>query len=120
MTQQARSKKLKMEIKNKRKQKNRKGTHRRRGIPQKTKNNNNLCILGIDKGEKSQGNGLDQIFNKITEENFSKLREGTHRTPDRQDQKRFSQHITAKTLSIHNKESKLKAPREKNNASHTL
>ena len=34
----------------------------------------NLQIIGIDEGEEFQLNGLDQIFNKITEENFSKLK----------------------------------------------
>ena len=34
----------------------------------------NLQIIGIEEGEESQVYGLDQIFNKIIEENFPKLR----------------------------------------------
>lgn len=55
----------------------------------------NLHIIGIDEREEFQVNGLDQIFNKITEENFSKLRKNipiqtqkAQRTLNRQDQKR--------------------------------
>ena len=48
----------------------------------------NLWIKGIDEGEDSQANGIKQIFNRIIEENFPKLREDlsieiqeAHRTP---------------------------------------
>lgn len=34
----------------------------------------NLQIIGIYKGEVSQVNGIDQLFNKIRKENFPKLR----------------------------------------------
>lgn len=33
-----------------------------------------IPIIGIDKGEESQVNGIDQIFKKIKEENFPKLK----------------------------------------------
>lgn len=33
-----------------------------------------IPIIGIDKGEESQVNGIDQIFKKIIEENFPKLK----------------------------------------------
>jgi hypothetical protein len=32
----------------------------------------NLYVRGIDKREKSRANVIEQIFNKITEENFHK------------------------------------------------
>lgn len=34
----------------------------------------NFHILGIDEGEESQVSGTDQVFNKIIEETFHKLR----------------------------------------------
>ena len=34
-----------------------------------------LQNVGIDEGEEIQGNGIDQIFNKIIDENFPKLKE---------------------------------------------
>ena len=34
----------------------------------------NLHIIGIEKGEESQDNTIDQIFNRIIEENFPKLK----------------------------------------------
>ena len=63
----------------------------------------NLCIIGTEK-EESQDNGIDQIFNRIVEENFPKLRKdipiqikAAHRTPSRQNQKRNSSgHIRVK------------------------
>lgn len=53
-----------------------------------------LQIIGrVDEGE-FQVNGIDQIFNKIIEENFHKLKkdkpiqmQNAHITPDQQDQK---------------------------------
>lgn len=36
----------------------------------------NLRTKGIHKGEESQVNVIDQMFNKIIEENLSKLRKG--------------------------------------------
>lgn len=62
-----------------------------------------------------------RFFNKIIEENFPKLSKDTliwiqeaQRTPNRQDQKNKSPwHIIVETLCIHNKDSTLKASREK-------
>lgn len=34
-------------------------------------------VIGIDEEEESQANGIDQIFKKIREENFLKVRKGT-------------------------------------------
>ena len=34
-----------------------------------------LQNVGVDEGEEIQGNGIDQIFNKIIDENFPKLKE---------------------------------------------
>lgn len=55
----------------------------------------NLLITVIDKGEESRVNGIKQIFSKVIEENFPKLRkdipmqiQGSQRTPTRQDKKR--------------------------------
>lgn len=56
--------------------------------------------------EKWQVNGIEQIFNQITGDNFPKLRKCTpiqiqeaHRTPARQDlQRNTPQHIIVKTL----------------------
>lgn len=81
----------------------------------------NPRIIGIDGEEKSQVNGIEQIFNKIIEENFPKPHtqryknhRKTHRTPNRQDQKRKSPwHILVKTLNIHNKEGAVKSARGK-------
>lgn len=84
---------------------------------QGTNKRSNLQLINVNKGEEPQVKGIDKIFNKIMEENFSKLRKGTliqiqekHLTPNEQDQKRkFLQHITVKFSSIQNKERILKA-----------
>ena len=64
----------------------------------------NLQIIGIEEGEESQVYGLDQIFNKIIEENFPKLRKNipiqtqtAQRTLNRQDQKRNWTHHSSNT-----------------------
>lgn len=41
------------------------------------KNKNNLQIIGIDDGE-YQINSIDQVFNKIIQENFHTLRKSIH------------------------------------------
>jgi hypothetical protein len=71
---------------------------------------------------KIQDKGIDNIFNKITEnfpilENkktlpFIQVQEAV-RTPNRKDQKKTSHVIIVKTLGIQNKERILKAKREK-------
>lgn len=61
--------------------------------------------------EESQVNDIDQIFKKIAEENFFKLRkdipiqiQNTHATPNRQAHKRkHPWHIITETLRIHDK-----------------
>lgn len=66
--------------------------------------------------EEFQVNGIDQIYNKIIEKNFPKLRKESQRTPNRTDQKiKSPQYITVRTLSVYIKESILKATREKQN-----
>lgn len=80
----------------------------------------NLQIIVTDE-EGSQVNGIGQVFNKVIKENFQRLRKYTliqiqeaQRLANRQDQKRkFPQHIIVKTLHIQNKESVLRAAREK-------
>ena len=64
----------------------------------------NLQIIGIEEGEESQVNGLDQIFNKIIEETFPKLRKNipiqtqkAQKTLNRQDQKRNWTHHSSNT-----------------------
>lgn len=80
----------------------------------------NLRIIGIEEKEDSLLQGPENIFNKIIEENFPKLKERpiriheAYRTPNKFDQKRkSSRHIIIKTVSIQNKEKILKAAREK-------
>lgn len=59
-------------------------------------------MIGIQ-GEKSQINGIDQIFHRITKD-FPKLRKDTpmqiqeaHKTPNKQDQNRnYSEHMIVK------------------------
>lgn len=66
----------------------------------------------MDEREESQYNDTDWIFNKIKEENFSKLWKDvslqiqeTHQTLNGQNQKRKSSwHIVVKTPSSHSKE----------------
>ena len=57
-----------------------------------TMKRSNLLIIGIEEWEKSQENGIDQIVNKIIEENFPKLKKDkpihiqeASRTPNRLD-----------------------------------
>jgi len=81
----------------------------------------NLRIIGIEDSEDSQLKGPVNIFNKIIEENFPKLKkeipisiQEAYRTPNRLDQKRkSSSHIIVKTPNTQNKERILKAVREK-------
>lgn len=80
----------------------------------------NLRIIGIEEKEDSLLQGPENVFNKIIEENFPKLKERpiriqeAHRTPNKLDQKRkSSRHIIIKTVSIQDKEKILKAAREK-------
>jgi hypothetical protein len=54
----------------------------------------NIWFISIGEGEESQVHSIEQIFNKITEENFPKLRKDmpnqiqeTYRTLSRQGQK---------------------------------
>ena len=73
-----------------------------------------------EEGEDSQSKGLENIFNKIIEENFPNLKkemainvQEAYRTPNRLDQKRkSSHHIKIKTPNTLNKERILKAVRE--------
>lgn len=68
----------------------------------------NLSILGIEGREDSWLQGRENIFNKITEENFSNLNkempinmQEAYRTTNRLDQKRkFSHHTVIKTLNV--------------------
>lgn len=65
----------------------------------------NLPIRGIEQKE-WQVNGIEQTLNKITKDNFPKLKkkyipvqiQETHRTPTRQELKRNIQHVMVKTL----------------------
>jgi len=68
----------------------------------------NLRIIGIEESEDSQLKGPVNIFNKIIEENFPKLKkempiniQEAYRTPNRLDQKRNSScHIIVK-IKVH-------------------
>lgn len=80
----------------------------------------NLRIIGIEEKEDSLLQGPENVFNKIIEENFPKLKERpiriqeAYRTPNKLDQKRkSSRHMIIKTVSIQIKEKILKAAREK-------
>jgi hypothetical protein len=81
----------------------------------------NLRKIGIEESEESQLKGPVNIFNKIIEENFPKLKkempmniQEAYRTPNRLDQKRNSSHqVIIKTPNALNKEGILKAVREK-------
>jgi hypothetical protein len=81
----------------------------------------NLRIIGIDENEDFQLKGPVNIFNKIIEGNFSKIKkemsmniQEAYRTPNRLDQKRNSSwHIIIKTPNAQNKERVLKGVREK-------
>jgi chromosome segregation ATPase len=80
----------------------------------------NLRIMGIE-GEQVQAKGIHNIFNKIITEIFPKIEktmpiqvQEASRTPNRLDQNRTTPgHIIIKTTSIENRESILKAVREK-------
>jgi hypothetical protein len=88
---------------------------------QDTRRRPNLRIIGIDDNEDFQLKGPANIFNKIIEENFPKLKkemptniQEAYRTPNRLDQKRNSfRHIIIRTTNALNKERILKAVREK-------
>jgi hypothetical protein len=81
----------------------------------------NLRIMGIEEGEELQTKGIHNIFNKIITENFPNLEktmpiqvQESFRTPNRLDQNRTTpQHIIIKSTSTENRESILKAVREK-------
>ena len=70
-------------------------------------------------GEETKDSGIEEMFNQITEENFTKWRkvisiqiQDTHRVSIRQEYKRkFLQHNTDKTLNIYNKECILEVAR---------
>jgi hypothetical protein len=72
----------------------------------------NIRIIGIEESKDSQLQGPVNIFNKIIEENFSKLKkevpiniQEAYRIPNRLDMKRNStHHITVKTPNASNKE----------------
>jgi hypothetical protein len=81
----------------------------------------NLQIRGVDENEDLQLNGPANIFNKIIEENFPKVKkempmniQEAYRTPNKLDQKRnFSRHIIIRKTNVLNKDRILKALREK-------
>lgn len=81
----------------------------------------NLRLIAIEKNEDSQLKGLENVLNKIIEENFPNLKkemaikvQEAYKTPNKWDQKRkSSHHIIIKTLNVQNKERILKATREK-------
>lgn len=81
----------------------------------------NLIIIGIEENKDPQITGPENLFNKITEENFSnpkkemaiKVQEA-YRTSNKWNQKRKScSHIIMKTLNAENKQRTLKAASEK-------
>jgi hypothetical protein len=77
----------------------------------------NLRIMGLEKSEDFQFKGPVNIFNKIIEKNFPKLKkempmnvQEAYRTPNSLEQKRNSScHIIIKTPNAQNKERILKA-----------
>jgi hypothetical protein len=81
----------------------------------------NLRIIDIEESEGSQVKRPVNIFNKIIEENFPKLKkemlmntQEAYRTPNHLDQKRnSSHHIKIKTANAQNKERVLKAVMQK-------
>jgi hypothetical protein len=81
----------------------------------------NIAILGIGKGEESQLQGTENIFNKIIEENFCNVKnempiniQEAYKTPIRLDQTRkFSPDIIIKTQNLQKRERILKAARRK-------
>jgi hypothetical protein len=78
-------------------------------------------IMGTEEGEEVQAKGIQNIFHKITTENFPNLEkvlsiqvQEASRTPNRLDQNRTSPwHIIIKTTSTENREKILKGIREK-------
>jgi hypothetical protein len=78
---------------------------------QETMKRPNLRIIRIEEDEDSQLKGLENVFNKIIEENFPNLRkemdikvQEAYGTANKWDQKRkFSQHIIIKTLNAQSK-----------------
>ena len=88
---------------------------------QETTRRPNLRIIGVDENEDFQLKGLANIFNKIIEENFPKLKkempmniQEAYRISNRLDQKRnSSQHIIIRTTNALNKDRILKAVRGK-------
>ena len=85
-----------------------------------------LRIIGIEEDRKSQMQRSENIFNKITEENFPNLNkkmpiniQEAYRIAIRLDQKRkSSHHIIIKTQNLENKERILKASRGKKGSEH--
>jgi hypothetical protein len=81
----------------------------------------NLRIIRIEKNKDSQLNGPENVFNKITEENFPNLKkemaikvQEAYRTLNKWNQKRkSSRYIIIKTLDTQNKKRILIAVREK-------
>jgi hypothetical protein len=77
--------------------------------------------MGTEEGEEVQAKGIQNIFHKITTENFPNLEkvlsiqvQEASRTPNRLDQNRTSPwHIIIKTTSTENREKILKSIREK-------
>jgi hypothetical protein len=80
----------------------------------------NLRVIGVDENEDFQLKGPENIFNKIIEENFPKLKKRmpmiikeVYRTPNRLDQKiNSSRHIIIRTTNVLNKDRILKAVRD--------
>jgi hypothetical protein len=76
---------------------------------------------GIEESEESQLTGQVNIFNKITEENFSNLKkempvniQEAYRTPNRLDQERnYSCHIIIKTPNVQKKRKNIKSGKRK-------
>jgi hypothetical protein len=76
---------------------------------------------GVEEGEETQIKGIDNLFNRVIAENLPILKkkrvtqvQEAYRTLNHQDQKRNThRHIKIKTFSTQNKESVLKATKEK-------
>jgi hypothetical protein len=81
----------------------------------------NPLIMGVEEGEDKQTKGIDNIYNRIIVENFPNLKKErvilvheAYRTSNCQNEKRNTpRDIIIKTLSTQNKESILKAAKEK-------
>ena len=80
---------------------------------------NNICIIGIPKGEEEQG--IENLFEKVMMENFPNLRrekvtqiQESQRVPSKRNPKRpTARHIIIKVAKLQHKERILKAAREK-------